>query len=110
MSLFSLFSRAPVSTVTMGPRFFTRVPYRAVGISVQVARFTAIMKLSQAFIGASCIAYGRVSQQLGLGFAYAEVDRVQHVSANTDNNNRAFATASANVLGQPPIFQFGTCQ
>lgn len=110
MSLFSLFSRAPVSTVTVGPRFFTRVPYRAVGISVQVARFTAIMELSQAFIGASCIAYGRVTQQLGIGSAHAELDLVQHVSTNTNNNNRAFATTSANVLGQPPVFQFGTCQ
>lgn len=109
MSLFSLFSRAPVSTVTVGPRFFTRVPYRAVGISVQVARFTAIMELSQAFIGASCIAYGRVTQQLGIGSAHAELDRAQHLSTNTDTH-RAFAVATANVLGQPPVFQFGTCQ
>ena len=109
MSLFSLFSRAPVSTVTVGPSFFTRVPYRAVGISVQVARFAAIMELSQAFIGASCIAYGRVTQQLGLGFAYAELDSAQLVSTRTDYNP-SFAQASANALGQPPVFQFGTCQ
>lgn len=109
MSLFTLLSRSPVSTVTVGPRFFTRVPYRAAGISVRIAQFSHVMELSRAYIGASCVTYSKVKQQLGVASAFAQLEQAQHISTRT-TPTRAFATTTASVLGQPPAFQFGTCQ
>lgn len=110
MSLYAIFSRAPVSSFTVGPRFVSRLPYRAAGISVRVAQFTALVELGTQYTGASATAHARVQQQLGAAFASAKLtDSPVHLSDRTDTN-MTHAFAAARVLGQPPAFEFGICQ